>query len=163
MRQRPLIGGVFGDGWLVLATLPVVDRGLHAVKHMVLDPRRGVVFSMSMEKREAIAMARRFLRGPANDPSWHQAPLFPELDAGPAPRHVRPPSRRRREVFARCDGRCHYCSTRLELAGNWHVDHVLSRALGGTDHGLNLVAACAACNLSKGPRSGLEFVLRDER
>lgn len=30
--------------------------------------------------------------------------------------------------------------------------------LGGTDERCNLVAACAQCNLAKGPRTAVEFV-----
>jgi 5-methylcytosine-specific restriction endonuclease McrA len=31
-----------------------------------------------------------------------------------------------------------------------HVDHVLPRAQGGSDHPANLRAACASCNLRRG-------------
>jgi len=42
---------------------------------------------------------------------------------------------------------CRYCG-----APAGHVDHVFPKAMGGTDHLFNLVAACSACNLSKGSR-----------
>jgi 5-methylcytosine-specific restriction endonuclease McrA len=64
----------------------------------------------------------------------------------------------RREVFERSRGCCHYCRTPLTLDGQWHVEHMLPRALGGTDDELNLVAACAPCNLAKRDRTALEFV-----
>ena len=68
-------------------------------------------------------------------------------------------SRRRREVFARSDGRCHYCAAVLRLDGKWHVEHQMPRALGGGDELPNLVAACAPCNLSKRDRTALEFMI----
>ncbi|MCB2039169.1 MAG: HNH endonuclease, partial [Ottowia sp.] len=74
----------------------------------------------------------------------------------PAPaRYV---SRRRRSIFEQSQGRCHYCGAALDLTGKWHIEHQLPRALGGTDEGLNLVAACVPCNLSKSDRTAIEFV-----
>lgn len=35
-----------------------------------------------------------------------------------------------------------------------HVDHVIPRSVGGTDHPGNLRAACAACNLRRGAGPG---------
>lgn len=47
LRSRPLLGGPFGQtGQFVLATLPCIDRGLHAVRHMVLQPTTGAVVSI---------------------------------------------------------------------------------------------------------------------
>jgi 5-methylcytosine-specific restriction endonuclease McrA len=71
---------------------------------------------------------------------------------------VRVPSRRRREVFNRSRGRCHYCASPLELAGAWHADHQQPQALDGADDALNLVASCVACNLAKADRTAIEFV-----
>ena len=43
---------------------------------------------------------------------------------------------------------CRYCGA---LAS--HVDHIRPRRLGGTDSPVNLVAACARCNLRKGGKA----------
>ena len=50
LLQRPIIGGVFGGGRYVLATVPCVLRGLHAVRFMVMDPVTGAVLSLADDK-----------------------------------------------------------------------------------------------------------------
>lgn len=68
-----------------------------------------------------------------------------------------PVSRRRREVFERSQGRCHYCSAELQI-DSVEVEHMQPRALDGDDHPLNLVAACRRCNREKSDRTALEFL-----
>lgn len=53
----------------------------------------------------------------------------------------------RLRVLQRDGYTCHYC--RGEAT---EVDHVIPRALGGGEDDDNLVAACVACNRSKGKR-----------
>ncbi len=165
MLQRPIYGGPFGHGRYALATLPTITNGLHAVRFMVIEPRRGTVLSVADDKLAAIAGARRLLVGlpaasAANDSSWAQIAFWPDLPAGRA-LQPRPISRRRQEVFARSQGRCHYCRASLTLASGWHIEHQLPRALGGDDQPLNLVAACAPCNLAKSDRTALEYLTRE--
>lgn len=169
LRSRPIYGGPFGQGGqFVLATLPCVDRGLHAVRHMVLEPATGAVVATSLDKRQALSDARRLLRSAghlaaiaaANEPVFEQAGLWPDeelppLEPGAKPKPV---PRRRREVFEKSAGRCFYCGKTLTLDGTWHVEHAKPRALGGGDDLLNLVAACAPCNLAKGSRTALEYI-----
>jgi len=50
IRHRPIIGGIFGQGRYSLATQPCVENGLHAVRFMVIDPRRGSVLSVADNK-----------------------------------------------------------------------------------------------------------------
>lgn len=38
MLQRPIYGGVFGDGRYSLATVRTIANGLHAVRFMVMEP-----------------------------------------------------------------------------------------------------------------------------
>lgn len=168
MLQRPLYGGVFGDGQYSLATMPTVANGLHAVRFLVVDPRGGAVLSVGETKTEVIASARRLLRGSvetvaANDETWEQGELWPGERAAAvalAPPPGRVVSRRRRAVFEKSEGRCHYCAAALTLDGKWHIEHMRPRAIGGTDDPRNLVAACTRCNLAKGDRTALEFVAR---
>jgi 5-methylcytosine-specific restriction endonuclease McrA len=155
LLHRPIYGGVFGKGRYSLASMPCIAGGLHAVRYMVIDPRAGAVISMADEKTQALVRARRRLEAVPAAPV--QAALWPAdevLKAQPP----RPVSRRRRGVFERSGGRCHYCSTTLQLEGPWHVEHMIPKSLLGDDLPLNLVAACAQCNLSKGARTALEFV-----
>ena len=162
MLQRPIFGGPFGHGLYALATLPTIANGLHSVRFMVIEPRRGTVLSVADDKLAAMAAARRLLVGlpaaAANDARWEQVAFWPDLPTG-RPARPRPISRRRQEVFARSEGRCHYCRGALALDGRWHVEHQMPRALGGDDATGNLVAACAPCNLAKRDRTALEFVM----
>ncbi|HEX7637946.1 MAG TPA: HNH endonuclease [Burkholderiaceae bacterium] len=163
MLSRPIFGGPFGHGVYALATLPTISNGLHAVRWLVVEPRRGNVLAVADEKREALATARRLLLAlptpvSANDATWQQASLWPELPLARPPK-VRSISRRRREVFERSQGRCAYCRAELAIHGPWHVEHQVPRALDGTEEPGNLVAACAPCNLAKSDRTALEFVL----
>jgi len=163
MLRRPLLGGLFGEGEFELATQPTITNGLHAVRFLVIQPRAGRVLAIAESKTEALAGARRVLRatGAANDePRWVQPRLWSdtELSVVAAEPPPRPVSRRRREVFIRSGGCCHYCGTPQRLDGAWHVEHQLPRALGGNNEALNLVAACERCNLKKSDRTALEFV-----
>lgn len=163
MKQRPIYGGVFGKGRFALASMPCVSHGLHATRYMVVEPQAGAVLSMAEDKVEALAGARRVLSSvsddAANEPIPQQLEIWPVLEQPePAPEPVRQVSRRRREVFDRSEGRCHYCGAALTLDGKWHVEHMKPRALGGGDDPLNLVAACVSCNLEKSDLTALEFV-----
>lgn len=169
LLHRPIFGGVFGDeGRYALASVPCISNGLHATRYMVVQPTAGVVLSVSEDKAHALAIARLRLNA-ANDnhhmqPNsavqfelWPDEPLLVTVPGPPAARYV---SRRRRSIYERSGGQCHYCSTQLELTGKWHVEHQLPRALGGGDESLNLVAACVRCNLSKGDSTAIEFAAR---
>lgn len=173
LLHRPVYGGPFGrDGRYSLATLPCVLNGLHAVRHLVIEPVTGTVLSVAETKLGALAAARDVLKASAQlaraealaaAGQARQGSLWPP-DAFEQPpvreTRPRPVSKRRRDIHAKCGGRCHYCSTPLELAGSWHVEHALPRALGGLDEIANLFAACAHCNLVKRDQTALEFVAR---
>ncbi|MCA3177582.1 MAG: HNH endonuclease [Burkholderiales bacterium] len=70
--------------------------------------------------------------------------------------------RRRRAIFERSGGRCHYCACELQLEGRWHIEHKVPRALGGRSVDDNLVAACAPCNLKKRDQTDHEFQARQD-
>jgi 5-methylcytosine-specific restriction endonuclease McrA len=63
----------------------------------------------------------------------------------------------RRKIFRRDGGRCFYC-LRVFGADDWTLDHVVSRAAGGTDDESNAVAACAECNVDKGTMRADDFL-----
>ncbi|RZI79912.1 MAG: HNH endonuclease [Rubrivivax sp.] len=170
IRYRPIFGGPFGsEGRYVMATMPCIERGLHAVRHMVLEPRSGGVLSVSTSKHQALSDARRLLRTAtslaareaANAPMMEQAGLWAAEElpsAKSAGVQVKAVPRRRREVFEKSSGRCFYCGTGLVIDGLWHIEHQMPRALMGADELPNLVAACAPCNLAKGDQTALEFL-----
>jgi len=166
LLHRPIFGGVFGYGRYALASMPCVSRGLHSIRYMVVEPYGGAVLSVSEDKVEALAGARRVLNASCDlaavgieSEAPEQLRMWPDEEA-PTPREeaLKPVSRRRREIFEKCGGKCQYCATALTLDGQWHVEHMMPRALGGTDDPLNLVAACVGCNLGKSDRTALEFV-----
>lgn len=170
IRYRPIYGGVFGrSGQYVMATMPCIERGLHSVRFMVTQPHTGAVLAVANDKQDALASARRLLlvtesltkREAANDGQMEQTPLWsdeqlpPMSTAGAKPKAV---PKRRREVFARSDGRCFYCGAVLRLDGKWHIEHQMPRSLMGPDELPNLVSACVPCNLAKRDRTALEFI-----
>jgi hypothetical protein len=169
LRHRPIIGGVFGPGRYALASMPCVVKGLHAVRFMVIEPSSGIVLSIAEQKVDALDSARAVLRaaeqlaqasGDRDAAESRQGELWPRGMAPPAPNGKRRVvSKRRREIFAKSEGQCHYCAEVLTLDGAWHVEHMFPRALGGLDELGNLVASCVSCNLAKGDRTAMEFVL----
>jgi hypothetical protein len=61
LLQRPIYGGVFGEGRYALASVPCVSRGLYSTRYMVVEPHAGAVLSVADDKVEALAGARRVL------------------------------------------------------------------------------------------------------
>ena len=167
MRHRPIFGGVFGLGRYSLASMPCIVNGLHDVRFMVIDPASGAVLSIAQEKIAAMSAARDVIRATellareqealaAQEAG--QTEFWPRPAREPDSPRPRPVSRRRRDIYAKSQGCCHYCCTPLDLAGAWHIEHMVPRALGGADEIGNLVASCVPCNLSKGDRTAIEFV-----
>ena len=58
----------------------------------------------------------------------------------------------RQQVRERAGGRCEYCRLPdwIELAGPFHVEHIVARQHRGTDLPSNLAWACSRCNRHKG-------------
>lgn len=170
IRYRPIFGGIFGSsGEYTLATMACVERGLHSVRYMVLHPRSGGVLSVANDKTEALAQARRILRAAAkltaaNDESFVQGSLWAEhempepVPGASAP--SKPIPRKRREVYERSNGRCHYCGVPLRIEA-FHLEHMLPKALGGTDDSWNLTASCQPCNAAKATKTAIQFVTQN--
>lgn len=59
------------------------------------------------------------------------------------------------EQVARQRGRCFWC--KAKVGDDYHVDHVVPLALGGSNDPENIVAACPACNLRKGAKHPMEW------
>lgn len=167
IRYRPIYGGIFGrSGEYTMGTMACVERGLHSVRYMVLNPRSGGVLSVASDKTEALAQARRVLRAAAtltsaNDANFVQGSLWNEHELPkPVPGvPIKPKAvpRRRREVFERTGGLCFYCSAPLDIQ-NFEIEHQFPKALGGDDLPLNTVPSCRRCNRSKGTLTALQFI-----
>lgn len=59
-----------------------------------------------------------------------------------------------KEMFTAQNGRCWYCSTKMK---NYHVEHRIPLARGGSNGLENIVLACPPCNLSKGTKMPWEM------
>ncbi len=61
----------------------------------------------------------------------------------------------RQLVATRANFRCEYCR-KPDLTANFsfHIEHIISRQHGGSDHPDNLAYACSYCNWKKGPNIG---------
>lgn len=66
--------------------------------------------------------------------------------------------KRRREIFDKSQGKCHYCATPLTLDGKWHIEHMQPKALLGPNDKSNLVASCVPCNMKKRDMTAEEFI-----
>lgn len=63
----------------------------------------------------------------------------------------------RKQVMKRDGCGCRYCGKRLTLDTST-LDHIVPRALGGTDRKYNLCLACRDCNLAKANKSPHVFI-----
>lgn len=57
----------------------------------------------------------------------------------------------RAAIYRRDRGRCHLCGEHRP-ADDFHLDHLVPLALGGTHNESNLAVACPKCNMSRGAR-----------
>lgn len=65
-------------------------------------------------------------------------------------------------VWQMTDGRCTYCSVKLNpfdrlAPDGFHIDHVIPRSRGGSNDFENLTPACRDCNLDKSDRTPEEW------
>lgn len=62
--------------------------------------------------------------------------------------------KRRAQIYTRDKHRCLWCQKYPERLS---LDHVVARALGGTNHTHNLVTSCLPCNTDRGDRSLFQY------
>ena len=67
--------------------------------------------------------------------------------------------RKKRLIWNRDDGRCHYCQAELSWKDKT-VDHVIPRSKGGSNRSWNLVIACFPCNQLKADSDPGEKLLK---
>lgn len=174
LRKR-ILGGVFSGGEFYIG-----QSDLGESEFRVFERWSGLDFSSGDDKASVIAAARDritlidwylpvlldFWKGVHSEKvaEWEQKRV--EHEAHAAIRRAKAESKdakkmyvgkRRREIFAAADGKCHYCKTELVLTGDWEVDHKMPKILGGSNERINLVAACAPCNRTKKDKTDVEF------
>lgn len=78
-----------------------------------------------------------------------------KLRAAARARHYRKRKEILAELFDLQKGRCAYC--REKVSGRPHIDHIMPKALGGSNDRSNLQLTCQTCNQSKCARHPIEF------
>ena len=66
--------------------------------------------------------------------------------------------RNKKYLYGEQGGYCNGCEEHFELR-HFHVDHIIARAKGGTDHISNLQLLCGSCNMIKGKKSQEELIV----
>ncbi|KVC81415.1 HNH endonuclease [Burkholderia ubonensis] len=175
---RPMIGGVFGFQRFWMSSAPYVKGGLDEVRYFVIERSCGVPFGIGDTKAAAISQARWFVTSYGDYFDSLVVMIIAERQRRQAERvqqakdaaralidEVRSARveekripRRRHQVFEKSNGCCHYCSVPLDLYGKWHVEHMMPKALGGSDEPGNLVASCVPCNMKKKDKTAEEFI-----
>ena len=84
----------------------------------------------------------------------HRTDIPQRTDLGRLPPYNAPENRRR--IYGLQEGNCTGCKAHFE-ARHLEVDHIISRAKGGTDHIDNLQLLCGNCNRIKGNR-GMDYL-----
>ncbi len=155
-------------------------RGLFCVYYAVVHDGSGTPLSFEPTTAQALAEARRILGilTPAQRALIYQSVKTSLEDRATATAlareevarvrresfvstgiaRVKTIPKRRRAVFEKSDGKCHYCGTALTLDGRWHIEHKMPRALLGGNEMDNLVASCVPCNMKKKDKTDLEFI-----
>jgi 5-methylcytosine-specific restriction endonuclease McrA len=62
------------------------------------------------------------------------------------------------EVLKKHKFQCHYCKVGLQFQSA-HLDHALPRGRGGVTAIYNLRACCVSCNIEKGGRTEVEYLV----
>lgn len=173
---RRMLGELWEGGDYWLSTYCVIEQGFHTVTYLVVDRETDAVIGAAPSKTDAVAIARRNLTQFSSDIAEARRALVQKRRANIAAaeaemeiirrggRETKPEGipRRRLEIFNKSGGKCHYCSMSLDLRGKWHIEHMMPRALLGSNEPENLVAACVPCNMKKRDMTAEEFIAKRE-
>ena len=87
----------------------------------------------------------------------HRTDIPQRTDIGKVIRYNDP--RNKKILYGEQGGYCNGCEGHFQLR-NFHIDHIIPLAKGGTDHISNLQLLCGACNSMKGTKSQAELLVR---
>lgn len=175
--SKPLHGGVWGSGRYKLGAILSFDNDFPSLTYLVFHAQSLIAVGMGDRKEEALEQGRRLVsKSDAEIIEASPAVIrhFEQLEAErldairahyAAQRSERAKviPKRRQEIFAKSEGKCHYCGTALTLDGRWHIEHKMPRALMGGNDPSNLVASCAPCNHKKRDKTDVEFMAERAR
>ena len=78
----------------------------------------------------------------------HRTDIPARTDLGKLPK----PSTHKQGLYGEQGGDCNGCGTHFRIV-DFHIDHIVPKSKGGTDHRTNLQLLCGNCNLRKGNKS----------
>ena len=93
--------------------------------------------------------------GLASSLAVHRTDLPARTDLGKLPK----PASHKKALYGEQAGDCNGCGQHFPV-GNFHIDHIVSRKHGGTDHISNLQLLCGHCNARKGAGSMSELMAK---
>jgi hypothetical protein len=169
---RQLLGAAWSPGNFWMGSRCSVEDGFWSVTYLIVEKDFGAVIGFGKTKEKALSQARWaiscagtagvLVEKVAAELAVITARLNAEFDEMMGEFREELKSRKtpqlRVDVFEKSSGACHYCSTTLDLRGDWHVEHMVPLVRGGSDHISNLVASCPPCNLKKGTKTAEEFM-----
>ena len=84
----------------------------------------------------------------------HRTDIPTRTDLGKVIRYNDP--RNKKYLYGEQGGYCNGCEEHFQIQ-HFHVDHIVARSKGGTDHSSNLQLLCGSCNTIKGAKSQEEL------
>ena len=87
----------------------------------------------------------------------HRTDIPNRTDQGKVPKYNSPANRK--YLYGEQGGYCNGCGEHFQMR-HLHLDHIIARSKGGTDHISNLQLLCSSCNAIKGTKSHEELLVR---
>ena len=152
-----------------LALLERVIKASSARDEIIFDPfcgcattlvaadrlqRQWAGIDLSLLAADLVLTRIRDDRGPLFDDVIHRKDIPQRTDLGKLPKYSS--KENRQLLYGRQGGYCEGCETHF-APKHLHIDHIIARSKGGTDHIDNLQLLCGHCNSVKGDR-GMEYL-----